>query len=211
MRRALLAACALPLFATACSSPPPPPVPSAVDLAEEAAQEDALTMQGIKLYLYGEAAMPGQERLPEFSVEADQFVQEAEKQWKFSQARATVHPRSPEDPAIVFEAETGRLTEEDSARLEGGVRTTVGDLAVTMESVDWLQGVAGSGGMAFSDQPVAMTGNTLNLFAEQFRMYPDDGNFRLFDVHGEVKFGPAAAVATPAGEAAAPAEGEDSP
>ena len=48
-------------------------------------------MSGIKLYLYDKAAIPGQERNPVFSVEADKFSQDAEKTWRFTQAKAIAH------------------------------------------------------------------------------------------------------------------------
>jgi len=198
---ALLALCA------GCSAPAPPaPQPTTPAATEGEPVADALEMSGIKLYLYDAAATPGVERSPSFSVEADKFTQDAERTWRFTQAVATVHAKTPEEDNIVFVAGTGQLREEESALLDGGVTAQIGPMTVTMTSVDWQQGAEGSGGFATSDLPVTVLDPTMQLFAQQFRMYPGESNFVLYEVHGEVDFQP-----PQTGEGAAPAEGEVAP
>jgi hypothetical protein len=145
-------------------------------------------MRGIKLYLYEGAATPGVERSPSFSVEAEEFVQEANKTWRFTQARATVPSKQEGQAPIIFDAGVGELREEESARLEGGVKATVGAMTIDMDNVQWLQAAAEGAGMASSDAPVSVVDPTMNLFAQQFRLYPAEARFILQEVNGEVAF-----------------------
>lgn len=200
------------LALTACllgcgAASPPPPAPAPDTSAETpAVSPDALEMSGIKLYLYAAAAVPGLERSPAFSVEADGFSQDETKTWRFTNARATVHPQNTGDEAIIFNAATGQLREEESALLEGGVTAKVGDMTLSMESVDWRQGTEQSDSVASSDQPVTVLDSTMELYAQQFRLYPNDSSFVLFEVHGEVAFQPPQSgepPALPEGEPAA--------
>lgn len=198
---------ALLLAACAPATPPAAPPETVQDAPKQEAAADALDMKGIQLHLYAAAAVPGQERSPAFSVEAEGFSQDETRTWRFTGARATVHPRKQGDAPVVFMAATGRLREEESALLEGGVTTQIGPMTVAMERVEWLQGEPGSGGLASSDSPVTISDPAMRLFAQQFRMYPDDGSFTLYDVQGEVAFTPPAEAV----ETAVPTEGEVSP
>ncbi len=161
-----------------CGPTSKPSAPSVPDASEETVtvSPDTLEMSGIKLYLYAAAAVPGVERSPAFSVEADKFSQDETKTWRFTKARATVHPQNAEDTAVVFDAAAGRLREEESAQLEGGVTAQVGTMTLTMESVDWRQGTEESDSVASSDLPVTVLDATMQLYAQQFRLYPNDSS-----------------------------------
>ena len=80
----------------------------------------------------------------------------------------------------------------------------------------------GTAGVASSDLPVSVVDTSLNLLAQQFRLYPADSQFALLEVQGEVAFAPpptegaqdAAAPQTegaPATAAPAPPQGEAPP
>ena len=214
---ALLALCA------GCSAPAPPAPQPAADATPEAEPvADALEMSGIKLYLYNAAATPGVERSPSFSVEADKFTQDADRTWRFTQAVATVHAKSADESNIVFNAGAGQLREEESALLDGGVTAHVGPMTIQMDAIQWLQGADGTAGVASSDLPVSVVDTSLNLLAQQFRLYPANSQFALLEVQGEVAFAPpptegaqdAAAPQTegaPAEAAPAPPQGEAPP
>lgn len=213
MRRLALFLSAGILSACSTPAPAPAPQPEAAPAAAPAEQADQLVMSGIKLYLYEGAATPGQERKPSFSVEADEFVQAADKAWRFKEARATVPSKTEGQPPIIFDAGTGQLQEEQSAVLQDGVKATVGPMTIEMQDVHWDQAAAEGAGMASSDSPVSVIDPTTQLFAQQFRLYPADATFLLMEVHGEVSFAPPQQEGADAQEAApgAPAQEGSAP
>ncbi len=197
-----------------CSQPAPPPPPPVEQASPDATGvvqgADTLEMSGIKLYLYDKAAIPGQERNPVFSVEADKFSQDAEKTWRFTQAKAIAHAQQEGDNDIIFNAGSGALREEESASLEGGVIAQVGPMTIEMTDVLWSQGSETEPPIATTNQPVKVLDPSMHLLAEQFRLYPADSQFALLEVQGEVAF----LAPQPEGEAAAappPPQGEVPP
>lgn len=203
MKRYLLTA--LAAIVAGCSQPAPaPPAPAEPTASDSSVVQDldTLEMSGIKLYLYDKAAIPGQERNPVFSVEADKFSQDAEKTWRFTQAKATAHARKEGDNDIIFNAGSGALREEESASLDGGVVAQVGPMTIEMADVLWSQGSETEPPVASTVNPVKVLDPSMQLFAQQFRLYPADSQFALLEVHGEVAF----AAPQPEGEAATAAE-----
>ncbi|MBI1321287.1 MAG: hypothetical protein GC168_20370 [Candidatus Hydrogenedens sp.] len=193
------------LLAGCGASPAPAPV------AEEGAPkpvDEGVVMRDVEMFLF-DAGVTGEQRKPALSIRAKQFVQEDDKVWRFEQAQAIARQDNAEAEDIVFDAAQGSLREEESAYMDGGVKATIGTMTIDMDNVTWgPEGDAGAS-TARSDSPVHLLDPAMDLYAEQFRLYPDARQFSLIDVRGRFDF-PQAEPETAAGGETATTEGVSS-
>jgi len=157
-------------------------------------------MRDVEMHLYDSRDMDAGQRKPSLSIRAARFVQAEDKQWRFEDATATARRAETGADDVIFTAARGELLEEESAYMEEGVRAVVGKMTIDMEDVAWRPGNEARGSLAYTERPVALVDPTMELFAQQFRMYPEDRVFALQDVQGWYAF--------PAGEGEGAPEGE---
>ena len=176
------------LLLAGCGGQQPAP-PAATDVPmEETPPDDGLVMQNIEMHLYDSSDMDAGQRMPSLSIEAARFVQEDDKQWRFEEATATARRADSGADDVVFTAARGELREEESAYMHDGVRAVVGSMTIDMEDVAWQPGTEDRGSLAYTEHPVSLADAAMELYAQQFRMYPEDQVFALYEVNGWYAF-----------------------
>lgn len=172
-----------------CGAPAPAPAP-AEQASETTAQtdDDAMTMQGIDLYMHKQATHEGISGKPELWVHAESLTVGEENTYHFENARAVIYGQE-EAEEVVIEAKRGSFQQETSATLQDEVRMTAGTLHMILSDILWIRPDDGTVGTAFSDSPVIIDDPDLQLHASSLRLYPDTQQFELNDVSGVVRFG----------------------
>jgi hypothetical protein len=187
-RIAALAGLCFVFLAAGCGPGTPPP--QAPPPANEAPAVEGLTMQGIDLYLHDASPTPGAPRKPTFWVHAEQFSMLENGVWRFEQARAVVYGDDAQEEAITLEAERGRFEADRGALLEGGVKAFVQDMRMDLSDIEWINPQnEDEEGVARSDQPLLVDSPSMQLKAGSLRLYPEQKQFVLTEVSGQVRFG----------------------
>ena len=172
-----------------CGAPAPPAAPEE-KAPETAAQtnDDAMTMQGIDLYMHKKNIREGVSGKPELWIHAESLTVGDENTYHFENARAVIYGQE-EAEEVVIEAKRGSFQQETSALLEDEVKMTAGSLHMILSDIQWMRPEDGTIGAAFSDSPVIIDDPDLQLNASSLRLYPDTQQFELNDVSGVVRFG----------------------
>jgi hypothetical protein len=165
----------------------PAPAPPPVETATPAPVDEGVVMQGVEMILFDAGGQAG-DRKPSLSIRADQFVQEADRQWRFIGAEAVARQEEPGQEDIVFTAAQGTLREEESAYMDGGVKAAIGTMTIDMADVTWGPSGEAGASTARSDNPVHLLDPAMDLYAAQFRLYPEERQFLLLDVTGRFDF-----------------------
>lgn len=150
---------------------------------------DAMTMNGINLYMHATEPTAGKTRKPTFWLHADAFSVIDESVWAVEEARAVIYTNDPERGNIVLEAKRGRFEEGKSASLREGVRAYVGDMRIELTDIEWRNPDGESPGEARSENPVRVIDPDLRLEGSSLHLYPADKQFELTNVVGQVHFG----------------------
>ena len=147
-------------------------------------------MQGIDLYLHDTAPTPGGARKPTFWVHAEQFSMLEDNVWRFDHARAVIYGDDAQQEAITLEADRGRFEEDRGALLEGSVKAYVNDMLMELSDIEWVNPQnEDEEGIARSDHPLHVESPTMQLNAGSLRLYPEQNQFVLTEVTGQVRFG----------------------
>lgn len=174
-----------------CSSPAPPPVAEpqeASTQSQEPEKSEAMTMQGIDLYMHRPGAGEENSQKPELWVRAESLTIGEGNTYHFANARAVIYSRE-EAEEVVIEAKRGSFEQDARAVLEGDVTLTAGTLRMVLSDIQWVRPEDGTAGVAVSDRPVVIDDPDLQLKALSLRLYPDSQQFELSNVSGMVRFG----------------------
>lgn len=172
-----------------CSSPPPAPDPTPLENeVAKPANSDAMTMQGIDLYMHRPTSKEVGAQKPELWVRAESMAIGDGNTYHFENARAVIYSQD-EAEEVVIEAKRGSFEQDASAVLEGDVTLTAGTLHMLLTDIKWMRPEDGTTGAAFSDKPVVIDDPDLQLNASGMRLHPDTQQFELDNVSGVVRFG----------------------
>lgn len=178
-----------------CGGPEAPNTPvetapeTAVETAETEPASEAITMNGINLYLHDARPTAGLTQKPTFWVHADFFTVLDDQVWSFEQARAVVYGQNTQEEAIALEAARGRFEEDRGAMLEGSVTARVGDMLMQMSDIAYVNPKAeGEEGLAHTENPLSVQSPTLDLKASSLRLLPESRKFVLTNVVGTLRF-----------------------
>jgi len=187
--RGLLIALLPFLIMLGCAEPAPVAEPE-TKTSEEAVQpsEDAMTMQGIDLYMHKRATSEGVSGKPELWIHAESLTIGDANTYHFENARAVIYGQEDVEE-VVIEANRGSFQQDSNAVLEDEVKMTAGTLRMILSDIQWIRPEDESTGAAFSDSPVVIDDPDLQLKASGLRLYPDTQQFELNNVSGMVRFG----------------------
>ncbi len=189
----LLASALVVLLIVGCGRPASEPGREAVERPEPASPVaeqsglDAMTMQGIDLYMHRSAPREGVPGRPELWVRADSLTIGERNTYLFENARAVIYGRD-DTEEVIIQALRGDFEQDARAILEGDVHLTAGTLQMRLSDIEWTRPDDGSVGAAHSDSPVIIDDPDLQLNAAGLRLYPDTREFELTDVSGVVRF-----------------------
>lgn len=167
--------------ASAPAAPEQPLLNLAAAPAEDAAP-NAMSMEGVDLYMHDYTPTAGKLREPTFWVHADSGqLAEGDQVWSLQNTRAVIYRADDED--VIVDAAEGEFDQErEIAFLTGSVRLTVGTLVVELERLAWDNKL----GTATSEDPVRVTEGDMRLIANRLRINPDDDELHLEEGSGYV-------------------------
>ncbi|HDP34470.1 MAG TPA: hypothetical protein ENN29_05105 [Candidatus Hydrogenedentes bacterium] len=173
-----------------CGGPAPQPAPEEPEtiVAQRKDVDDAMTMQGIDLYMHKSAPREGVSGKPELWVRAESLTIGDDNTYYFENARAVIYGKE-DTEEVIIEAQRGGFEQDARAALEGNVRMTAGTLRMLLSDIEWTRPDDGTLGAARSDSPVIIDDPDLQLNAASLRLYPDTREFELTEVSGVVRFG----------------------
>ena len=154
-----------------------------LDLAAAPAKDatpNAMTMEGVDLYMHDYTPTAGKLREPTFWVHADSGqLAVGDQVWSLQNTHAVIYRADDED--VIVEAVEGEFDQEkEIAFLTGSVRLTVGSLVVELERLAWDNKL----GTATSDDPVRVTEGDTRLIASRLRIDPEKNELHLEEGSG---------------------------
>ena len=66
---------------------------------------------------------------------------------------------------------------------------TIDAMTISLADIEWRNPTEGQRGMAFSDRPVQMRTELMELEGSSLRLYPDTRQFEIGNGHGEINLG----------------------
>lgn len=172
-----------------CSNPAPPSVSDKEEGESSKPKEsDAMTMQGIDLYMHKPVSGGQKSGKPELWVRAESLNIGDGNTYYFENARAVIYGQE-ESEEVVIEAKRGSFEQDARAVLEGDVVLDAGTLHMLLTDIQWTRPEDGGTGAAYSENPVVIDDPELQLKASNLRLYPDTQQFELDNVTGMVRFG----------------------
>ncbi|MCK5862220.1 MAG: LPS export ABC transporter periplasmic protein LptC [Candidatus Hydrogenedentes bacterium] len=153
-----------------------------------AANSNAMTMQGIDLYMHRGDTSEDISGKPELWVRAESLTVGDGNTYHFETARAVIYGQEDVEEVIIV-AKRGTFEQDSRAVLEGDVTLTAGTLHMILEDIQWMRPEDGTTGIVFSDKPVVIDDPDLQLNSSNLRLHPDTQQFELDDVSGVLRFG----------------------